>query len=102
MAQIGAQMISKDEEFRRQAGRLLRSGPIPVSVLDEKPSGTSADVILVDARSDTSSAMALIERLKAGYPGAAIFAAALVADPEMILTAMRAGASEFFTWPPVD
>jgi len=31
MAQIGAQIISKDEEFRRQAGRLLRSGPIPVS-----------------------------------------------------------------------
>jgi pilus assembly protein CpaE len=32
----------------------------------------------------------------------AIFAVAVRSDPELILQAMRAGANEFFTWPPAD
>src|SRR5439155_17403354 len=47
-----------------------------------------------------SSAMANIERLRAAHAGAGIFAVALLADPEVILQSMRAGANEFFTWPP--
>ena len=35
-------------------------------------------------------------------PGAGIFAVALSADPDLILQAMRAGANEFFIWPPAD
>jgi pilus assembly protein CpaE len=35
-------------------------------------------------------------------PGAAIFAVATAADPDLILQSMRAGANEFFIWPPAD
>ena len=47
-------------------------------------------------------AMANIERIRAAAPGAGIFAVAMSAEPELILSSMRAGANEFFTWPPVD
>ena len=60
------------------------------------------DIIIVDIRGDASSAMAGIERLRAGTPGAGIFAVALSAEPDLILQAMRAGANEFFIWPPAD
>jgi hypothetical protein len=46
--------------------------------------------------------MATIERLRADAPGAGIFAIALTADPDLILQSMRAGANEFFPWPPSD
>lgn len=102
MAQLAAQIISQDEDFRRQAGRLLRSGPTPVSLVDERPArdGASPDLVIVDLRSDALSMMPAIERLRAASPGAGIFAVALAADSELILQAMRAGANEFFTWPP--
>jgi pilus assembly protein CpaE len=64
--------------------------------------GTPPDLIIVDARGDASSAMSAIERLRASAPGAGIFAVAAAADPEVILQAMRAGANEFFTWPPAE
>ena len=35
-------------------------------------------------------------------PGAGIFAVAQAADPDLILQSMRAGANEFFTWPPAE
>jgi pilus assembly protein CpaE len=44
--------------------------------------------------------MANIERLRALSPGAGVFAVAREADPNLILESMRAGANEFFTWPP--
>jgi pilus assembly protein CpaE len=105
MAQLLGLIVTEDDAFNKHVGKLLRSGAIPVSVMDAKAShGTSSapDVIIVDARGDASSAMASIERLRAGSPGAAIFAVALAADPDLILQAMRAGANEFFTWPPAD
>jgi pilus assembly protein CpaE len=102
MAQLTAQIISQDEEFRGQAGRLLRSGPTPVSLVDERPAreGASPDLVIVDLRRDALLMMPTIERLRAGSPGAGIFAIALVADSDLILQSMRAGANEFFTWPP--
>lgn len=102
MAQLAAHMLSHDEEFRRRIGRLLRTGPIPTSVVDEIRDGAPADLVIVDARSEPSSAMAAIERLKAASPNAGIFAIASAADSDLILQSMRAGASEFFTWPPAD
>src|SRR5205085_6242767 len=97
-------IVSEDDAFRKHFGRLLRAGSIPVSVLDDRSArdGLAPDLILVDARGDASAAMANIERLRASAPGAAIFAVALAAEPELILESMRAGANEFFTWPPVD
>jgi len=48
MAQLAAQIVSHDDEFRRRMGRLLRSGPIPVSVLEEAREGSPADLVIID------------------------------------------------------
>jgi pilus assembly protein CpaE len=102
MAQLVGLIVSHDEEFKKTLGRTLRSGAIPVSVVDEKVARdiSATDLIIVDIRGDASSAMASIERLRAAAPGAGVFAVAQAADPNLILAAMRAGANEFFTWPP--
>jgi pilus assembly protein CpaE len=102
MAQLAGLIVSQDEEFKKHVGRMLRSGAIPVSLTDERVardiSGT--DLIIVDIRGDASSAMAAIERLRGAATGAGIFAVAQTTDPDLILQSMRAGANEFFTWPP--
>jgi pilus assembly protein CpaE len=104
MAQLVGLIVSEDEAFRKQVGQLLRSGTIPVSVLSDRQArdGTSPDFIIVDIRTDQSGGMATIERLHASNSQAGIFAVAQAADPELILQAMRAGANEFFAWPPPD
>jgi len=104
MAQLVGLIVSGEEEFRKHVGRLLRSGPVPVSLIDDRVprDATPPDLVIVDIRDDASSAMAGIERLRAASAGAAIFAVALAADPDVILQAMRAGANEFFTWPPAE
>ena len=102
MAQLVALIVSEDEAFKKHFGRLMRAGAIPISVLDERVAreATPADVVIVDTRGDASSSMSSIERLRASASGAGIFAIATAADPELILQSMRAGANEFFTWPP--
>jgi pilus assembly protein CpaE len=104
MAQLAGLIVSPDEIFTKTIARMLRAGAIPVSVLDERVSrdGSAADLIIVDTRGDSSSAMSNIERLRAHAPAAAIFAVALAAEPDVILQSMRAGANEFFIWPPAD
>jgi pilus assembly protein CpaE len=106
MAQLVALIVSEDDAFKNQIGRQLRSGAIPVSIIDERiardGTTTSPDVVIVDTRGDASSAMSTIERLRATSASLAIFAVALAADPNVILHSMRAGANEFFTWPPDD
>ena len=104
MAQLVGLIVSEDDAFKKHFGRLLRAGAIPVSVLDDRVGrdGTPPDIVIVDTRGETSSSMSSIERLRAAAPGAAVFAIALVAEPDLILQSMRAGANEFFTWPPVD
>jgi pilus assembly protein CpaE len=102
MAQLAALVVSPDEEFRRETGRLLRAGGVPVGLLEgQRPAGEQGqpDLVLVDVRGDAASGMAAIERLRASHPQVAIFAIAYAADPELILQAMRAGANEFFMWP---
>ena len=104
MAQLVGLIVSDEDEFRKQVGRLLRSGPVPISVIDERGprEGTPTDVVIVDIRADASSAMAGIERLRAASPGTGIFVVALTGDPDLILQSMRAGANEFFVWPPAE
>ncbi len=104
MAQLVGHIVCEEEEFRKQIGRLLRSGPVPVSLIDERVlrEGTPPDVVIVDIRGDASSAMAGIERLRAAAPGAGIFVVATTGDPDLILQSMRAGANEFFVWPPAE
>jgi pilus assembly protein CpaE len=103
MAQLLALVVSNDEQFRKQAERLMRSGSVPIGVLDEgsQSGATTPDVIVVDIRHDTTSGVATLERVRAAAGNAAIFAIANATEPELILQAMRAGANEFFTWPPV-
>jgi pilus assembly protein CpaE len=104
MAQLIAQLVSHDDAFKKHIERMLRSAAIPVGLLDERLArdGRPSDVIIVDIRGDAPSAMATIERLRAGAPHTSIFVVALAAEPDLILQAMRAGANEFFTWPPAD
>jgi pilus assembly protein CpaE len=103
MAQLVGLIVSEDDGFKKHFGRLLRAGAIPVSVIDDRAGrdGTPPDLVIVDTR-DASSSMSSIERLRASAPGAGIFAIALVAEPDLILQSMRAGANEFFTWPPAE
>jgi len=102
MAQLAALVVTHDDEFRHQLGRLLRSGGVPVALLeDNRPAGEQSppDLVIVDIRRDTAAGMAAIERLRATHPTTAIFAVGQTNDPELILQAMRAGANEFFMWP---
>jgi pilus assembly protein CpaE len=103
MAQLVALVFSQDEEFRRQVGALLRSGGVPIGLIEDRralPEQTPPDLVVVDIRGDAASGMAAIERLRASHPMVAIFAVAQSSEPDLILQAMRAGANEFFTWPP--
>ena len=104
MAQLVGLIVSEDDAFKKHIERLLRSGAIPVSVIDDRlpREGTPPDLVIVDTRGDPSSAMSNIERLRARAQGAGIFAVALTTDPDLILQSMRAGANEFFTWPPAE
>lgn len=100
MAQLTALIVSNDEEFKRQAATMLRSSGVPVGITDMNH-GTDIkvlDLVVVDLRADLSSGLANIEQLRAASPGLAIFAVAAVAEPDVILQTMRAGANEFFPW----
>jgi pilus assembly protein CpaE len=104
MAQLVGLIVSEDDAFTKHFGRLLRAGAIPVSLIEDRGGQftTPPDLVIVDTRGDASSTMSTIERLRASAPAAGIFAVALAADPELILQSMRAGANEFFTWPPAE
>jgi pilus assembly protein CpaE len=99
MAQLTAQVVSYDEEFKRQVARLVRACGVPVGIVEGRSAeGTGPDLVVVDIRSDATSGMAAIERLRASSANMAIFAIATAAEPNLILQAMRAGANEFFPW----
>jgi pilus assembly protein CpaE len=105
MAHLAGLIVTEDDGLRKHVGRLLRTGAMPVSVIDDRAPRDGApppDVVVADIRGDASSGLAAIERLRAGAPGAGIFAVADATDPDLILQAMRAGANEFFAWPPAD
>jgi pilus assembly protein CpaE len=104
MARLSGLIVSDDDVFKRHIGGLLRSGAIPVSVSDERlvSGNTPRDLIVVDGRGQYGSAMTTVERLRAGSAGVAIFMVALEANADLIVQSMRAGANEFFTWPPSD
>src|SRR3990170_2238049 len=102
MAHIAGLILTADDTFKKQIGRLLRSSSVPVSVVDAIRDGAPPELIVVDIREDAASGLANIERLRVTAPAAAIFAVADTADPDLILQSMRAGANEFFIWPPAD
>ena len=103
MARINGVVLSDDETFRAQVGSLLRGGPVPIAPLAETGArdGQRADIVVIDARGDLDAAMARAEHWRAGNP-VGVFAIASDSTPDLILRAMRAGANEFFAWPPPD
>lgn len=103
MARLNGVVVTDDEAFRAQIAALLRLGPVPISTLpgSTPQDGARADIVVVDARGDLDAAMARAGAWRSGNP-AGIFAIARESAPELILQAMRAGANEFFAWPPVD
>jgi len=103
MALLTGLILSDDEAFRRETAVVLRSGATPVTVTHERAAAEGhPDLVVVDGRHDTPAAVASIERLRTAAPALSIFMVALEASPDVILQAMRAGANEFLTWPPVD
>jgi pilus assembly protein CpaE len=104
MARLTGTILTDDEPFRERVVELLRSGAVLVSVVDERGArGPAApDITIIDGRHDPVDAMKTVERLRAGAPGGAIFMIAAEASPDLILQSMRAGANEFFAWPPQD
>ena len=98
MARLVASILTEDDRCRSDISAVLRTASTPVSVAAD---GSQADVAIVDARADLGRAMAAVERLRAASASVAIFVVADDARPDVILQAMRAGANEFLTWPPV-
>jgi pilus assembly protein CpaE len=100
MARLVGMLLSQDDAFHTMVGALLRSGPVPMTVVAEGPGGRKADLFIVDVRHDPSAAMARVESLRASSPTSGIFVVAGEPKPDLILQSMRAGANEFFTFPP--
>ena len=104
MALLTALILTEDEIFRTHAAGVLRSGSTPMTIGDGALSGGTLqpDVVVVDGRHGQPEALAAIERARVAAPGASIFMVASDSSPDLILQAMRAGANEFFAWPPAD
>ena len=100
MAQLTASIVSHDDEFKRQIARMLRACGVPLGIMEGRvgADGAHPDLAVVDLRTDLTSGMAAIERLRGNNPAMAVFAVATTAEPDLILQAMRAGANEFFAW----
>jgi pilus assembly protein CpaE len=99
MARLSGTILSDDESFKAQLATMLRTSSVPVIVGDDRR-GASPDVAVVDGRGDLAAAVALVERLRTADATTGIFFVAASSNPEAILQSMRAGANEFFTWPP--
>lgn len=102
MAQLTAVVATRDNDFRANITRRLRSSGLSISVIaDERhlPTGTGPDLVLSDVRAGSSSVQWAVERLRGLWSSADIIAVAGSAEPEHILQAMRAGANEFVAWP---
>ena len=102
MARLTGSLHTLDDSFRTDVATLLRTTAVQVSLGDERSSraGAPPDIIFVDGRADLDDSLQQVERLRATYPVAVIFFMAAEANPDLILHAMRAGANEFFAWPP--
>ncbi|PYR46226.1 MAG: hypothetical protein DMF89_22800 [Acidobacteria bacterium] len=105
MAHLVGLIITEDVTLRRGVERLLRSGPVPVTVLADqstRPDAPPPDIVVIDVRNDQTAALLTLERLHGAGPAVAIIAIAHMADPDLILKTMRAGANEFLVLPLVD
>ena len=103
MALFSALVTTDDQELRTAIVRALRPCGVPLGVVEERASGTTAPVVaVVDIRRERSSGIPAVERLRARWPAAAIFAVVDSSESDLILQAMRAGANELLAWPTVE
>jgi pilus assembly protein CpaE len=102
MARLTASLHTVDDSFRTDVAALLRTTAVQVSLGDERTAraGAPPDLVFVDGRFDLDASLQAVERLRADNPVAVILFMAAEANPDLILQAMRAGANEFFAWPP--
>ena len=101
MAQLNGLIVSDDQDFVIAVARRLRSGAVSVRPIDEHAAqNTPPDVVIVDVRTAQAAAMPAIEKLRGRWPHAVIFAIATAVDADLVIQSMRAGANEFFAWPP--
>jgi pilus assembly protein CpaE len=102
VAQLNGLIVSDDEEFVSGIARRLRSGAVSVRLIDEHAAaqGATPDVVIVDIRVSQVAAMPAIEQLRARWPQTGIFTVAATVDADLVIQSMRAGANEFFAWPP--
>ena len=91
MAQLTAQIVSHDADFKQHIARLVRACGVPVGILEGRSGAEigGPDLVVVDIRSDAASGMAAIERIRAASANVAIFAVASAAEPDLILRSMR-------------
>ena len=101
MARLSGSILTEDAELKTQMTALLRGGAVPVTVTDERPSrGSVQDVVVVDGRFGLEKAIGQVEHVRSLDATVGIFFVASDSSPDAILTSMRAGANEFFAWPP--
>jgi pilus assembly protein CpaE len=101
MARLSGSILSDDFELKAQLTAMLKSAVVPVGVSDERPSRTAIhDVVVIDGRFGLAQAVAQVDHVRALDASIAIFFLAADSSPDAILTSMRAGANEFFQWPP--
>jgi pilus assembly protein CpaE len=101
MARLTGSIVSEDEAFRGELSALLRSGSTPVGVSDDRYGRAAGqDIVIVDGRGNLAAAIGMVEQVRAADTAVGIFFVASEANPDAILGSMRAGANEFFAWPP--
>jgi pilus assembly protein CpaE len=103
MSRLVGSILTEDDGMRSQLAAVLRASSTPVSIGGDAHArdASQTDLVIVDARTDLVRAMAAVERVRLAAPAVAILVVAHEAQPDVILQAMRAGANEFLTWPPV-
>ena len=101
MSQLTAVVATRDQEFRTNVTKRLRSSGLSIGVSDERHlgSGTGPDLVIADIRHGAASVQWAVERVRGAWPSSDIIAVAGSSEPEQILQAMRAGANEFVAWP---
>ena len=101
MAQLTAVIATRDQDFRTNITRRLRSSGLSIGVADERHlgAGTGPDLVISDIRAGGSSVQWAVERVRTTWASADIIAVARGSEPEQILQSMRAGANEFVAWP---
>ncbi len=86
MARLSALVTTDDQELRTGVVRALRSGGVPLGLVEERASSTTVpDVVVVDIRSERSPGLPAVERLRAKWPAVPIFAVAASSEPNVIL-----------------